>query len=100
MVRSITYSPDGIVRASFCKQPVAGTQHVLSHGLILGELGVGANEHKILTLVFPHGVITVLHLASVLFVQLWVGYTHYFLERGWSPKRHFFSAAKTCSTHK
>ena len=44
MVRAVAYPLDGVVRTSFCKQPIAGTQQILSHGWILGELDVGTTS--------------------------------------------------------
>ena len=81
VVCSVAYPPDGIGRASFCKQPVTGIQQVLSNGWSLGEVGVGASEHKIFSFVFPHGRIKKMYLASVLFVQLGDGHTHVFFKR-------------------
>ena len=76
MVRPVSYPPDGVIRASFCKQPIAGTQQMLSHGWILGELGVGTDEHYVFSLVFPHNGIQIAYLASsVLLVKLGVGHT-------------------------
>ena len=47
MVRPVAYPPDDVIRTSFCKQPIAGTQQMLSHGWILGEFGVGTYENYI-----------------------------------------------------
>ena len=80
MVRAVAYPQDGVVRASFCKQPIAGTQQMLSHGWILGELGVGTDEHYVFSLVFLHNGIEIA-LASVLLVKLGVGHTHVILKR-------------------
>ena len=76
MARLVAYLPDGVVRASFRKQPIAGAQQMLSHGWILGELGVGTDEHYVFSLVFPHNSIKIAYLASVLLVKLGVGHTH------------------------
>ena len=57
MVLPVAYPPDGVVRASFCKQPIAGTQQMMSHGWILGELDVGTDEHHVFSLVFPLSLI-------------------------------------------
>ena len=81
MVRPVAYPPDGVVRASFCKQPIAGTQQMLSYGWILGELGVGTDEHYVFSLVFPHNGIENACLASVLLVKIGVGHTHDILKR-------------------
>ena len=81
MVRPVSYLPDGVVRASFCKQTIAGTQRMLSHGWSLGELGVGTDEHYVFSLVFPHNGIEIAYLASVLLVKLGVGHTHNILKR-------------------
>ena len=81
MVRPVAYPPDGVVRASFCKQPIAGPQQMLLHGWILGELGVGTDEHYVFSLGFPHNGIEIAYLASVLLVKLGVGHTHNILKR-------------------
>ena len=80
MVRPVAYPLDGVVRASFREQPIAGTQQMLSHGWILGELGVGTDEHYVFSLVFLHNGIEIA-LASVLLVKLGVGHTHVILKR-------------------
>ena len=81
MVRPVSYPPDGVIRASFCKQPIAGTQQMLSHGWILGELGVETDDHYVFSLVFPHNGIKNACLASVFLVKLGVGHTHDILKR-------------------
>ena len=81
MVRPAAYPPNGVIRASFCKQPIASTQQMLSHGWVLGEVGVGTDEHYIFSLVFPHDGIEIAYLASVLFVKIGVGHTHEILMR-------------------
>ena len=81
MVRPVAYPPDGVIRASFCKQPIAGPQQMLLHGWILGELGVGTDEHYVFSLGFPHNGIEIAYLASVLLVKLGVGHTHNILKR-------------------
>ena len=94
MVCPIAYPPDGVVRASFCKQPIAGTQPMLSHGWCLGELGVGTDEHYAFSLVFPHGI-EIAYLASVLLVKLGVGHTHDILKRVIVTKEAFFFCSET-----
>ena len=95
MVSSVAYPPDGIVKVSFCKQPVTGIQQMLSHGWSLGELGVGATDHHIFSFVFPHGSINFLYLASVLFVQLWVGHTPECLKRAVVTEEATFFCGET-----
>ena len=79
MVRPVAYPPDGVIRASFCKQPIAGTQQLLFW--ILGELGVGTDQHYVFLLVFRHNDIEIAYLVSVLLVKLDVGHTHDILKR-------------------
>ena len=62
-------------------QPIAGTQQMLSHGWMLGELGVGTEEHCVFSLVFPHNGIEISHLGSALLVKVGVGHAHDILKR-------------------
>ena len=43
-VRPVAYPP-GVIRASFSKQSIAGTQQMLSYDCVLGELGVTTAEN-------------------------------------------------------
>ena len=79
MVRPVAHPPDGVMRASFCKQPIAGTQQLLFW--ILGELGVGTDHHYVFLLVFPHNDVEIAYLVSALLVKLDVGHTHDILKR-------------------
>ena len=75
---------------------------MLPHGRILGELGVGANEHSIniFTLVLPYGGIKDSYLAPVLFVQLCFGHTHDFLKRGVVFEEAFFFCGEVLRTNR
>ena len=68
IIHPIAYPPEGVIRASFRKQPITGTQQMLSHGWALGELGVGIDDHCIFSLVFPHDGIKIAYLASPYFL--------------------------------
>ena len=81
VVRPVAYPLDGVIWVSYPEQPIAGTQQMLSHGWILGELGVGTDEHYFFSLVFPHNGVEIAYLASVLLVKLGVGHTHDILKR-------------------
>ena len=70
MVHQVACPLDGVIRVRFCKQSIAGTQRMLSHGWVLRELGVGAGEHYILSLLFPHDGIEPAYLAYVLLLSL------------------------------
>ena len=54
VVRPVANPPDSVVRASVRKQPITGTQQMLSPGWSLDGLGVGTDEHYVFSLVFPH----------------------------------------------
>ena len=81
MVRAVAYPPDVVARASFCKQAIAGTHKMLSHGLILTVLGVGTDDHYVFLIVFLHNGIEIVYLTFVLLVKLGVRHTHGILKR-------------------
>ena len=73
---------------------------MLLHGLVLGELGVGTDEHYVFSLVFPHDGTEIGYGASVLFMKLGVRHARCILKRVVVTEEANFSAAKNCSTHK